>query len=179
MKNLLRCGAATVLVALLAGLAGCGAGGGSPSTSASASGAMSDGQLLAVGREYAQCLREHGLQVGQPTVERGRLRVPLVGSPPQQGAPPPQPVIPAACKAIVDRLPKNVMGRAPLSAADVRKLERFSQCVRENGIPDWPDPKADGTIPLNGTSIEVKSERFQTAQKACRKYYGGPLEESA
>jgi hypothetical protein len=177
MRNLLRFGAATVLVAVLAGLAGCGSGGGSPSASASA-GAMSDEQMLSIGREYAQCLREHGLQVDEPTVENGRLNVPLVAPPPQQGTPPPQPDIPAICKAIEDRLPKEAQGRAPVSAEDLQKIERFSQCVRENGIPDWPDPKADGTVPLNGTSIDVKSDRFQTAKKACQKYYDGELEES-
>jgi hypothetical protein len=179
MRNLLRYGAAGVLLAVLAGLAGCGSGG-NPSTSASASSdAMSEEQLLTIGREYAQCLREHGIQVDEPTVERGKLRVPLVGPPPQQGTPPAQPDIPATCRSIEDRLPKDAMGRAPVIPEDIQKIERFSQCLRDNGVPEWPDPKADGSIPLNGTSVDVKSDRFQTAKKACQKYYDGPIEESA
>jgi hypothetical protein len=181
MRNLLRYGTASVLLAVLAGCgSGSGSGSGDPSPSAASSGAMSDEQILAVGREYAQCMRDHGLNVPEPTVERGRLRVPLPLPPVegQQQGPPPRPEIPATCQSIVDRLPREVMSRAPMTADDVQKIERFSQCVRENGIPGWPGPKPDGTIPLNGTSIDIKSDAFLNAKRACQKYYDGPLEES-
>ena len=43
-------------------------------------------------------------------------------------------------------------------------------------MPDWPDPKADGTFPLVGTSIERegKSPRFLKAARACRRLNPDP-----
>ncbi|HEY0448613.1 hypothetical protein [Actinophytocola sp.] len=175
MRKLLRYGAASVLLTVLAG---CGSGGGNPSKSTSASAeTMSDEQILDIGREYAQCLRDHGLTIGEATVQDGRLNVPFVIPDGQQGTPA-APDIPANCQSIVDRLPEGTLSRAPVPAEDIPKIERFSRCVRENGIPDWPDPRADGTIPLAGTSIDVKSDLYQNAQRACQKYYDGPIEES-
>lgn len=181
MRNLLRYGVAAVLLAVLAGLAGCTSGSGNPSTSASASsGAVSDEQILAIGREFARCMAEHGLEVEEPIVENGRLIVPFVAATPQQGTPPSKPETPEACQSILERLPPSVLEAPPPSAEDIEKMEKFSQCVRENGFPDWPDPQpATGRFVITGTSIDVKSDRFQTAKKACQKHYDGPLKVSA
>jgi hypothetical protein len=173
MRNPFRYGVIAVLVTVLTGLGGCGAGGGDPTPSASAA-AMSDEQLLAIGREYAQCARENGLTVDEPSVEDGRLRVPLVVPEGQEAAPP---AVPAECESILRRLPEGVLGRAPVSAADVERIERFSQCVREHGIPQWPDPNPDGSIPLTDPSI-VKSDLFQNARRACQHLYDGELREA-
>ena len=37
----------------------------------------------------------------------------------------------------------------PPTAAELRRAVRFSQCMRERGVPDWPDPHPDGTYPLD------------------------------
>lgn len=61
-----------IVLAVLAGvlslpaLAGCGSGhGASPSASSST---MSDAQILALGKELAQCIREHGVITHDPEV---------------------------------------------------------------------------------------------------------------
>jgi hypothetical protein len=174
MRNPFRYGVIAVLVPLLTGLGGCGAGGDDPAPAASASAAMSDEQLLAIGREYARCARESGLTVDEPSVEDGRLRVPLVVPEGQEASPP---AVPADCESILRRLPEGVLGRAPVSAEDVERIERFSQCVRENGIPQWPDPNPDGSLPLTDPSI-VKSDVFQNARRACQHHYDGELREA-
>ena len=180
MRNLLRCGAATVLVAVLAGLAGCDSGGGHPSTSASASsGAMSDEQILAVGREFAQCMGEHGLEVEEPTIDNGRLLVPFPQSTPQQGTPAPKPETPEACRSILERLPESVLQAPPPSAEDMEKMEAFSECVRQNGFPDWPNPQPNGRFVITGTSIDIKSDAWQAAKRACQKHYDGQIRVSA
>jgi len=170
MRNHFRYGVIAVLVTVLIGLGGCGADGGEPDTPASAT-AMSDEQLLAIGREYAQCARANGVTVDEPSVENGRLRVPLVVPEGQEESPP---AVPAECEAILRRLPEGVLGRAPVSAADVERIEQFSKCVREHGLPQWPDPASDGSIPLTDPSI-VKSDLFQNARQACQHLYDGEL----
>lgn len=55
-------------------------------------------------------------------------------------------------------------------------LMAFSQCMRDNGFPDYPDPtlNADGTVgfglgrgALEEAGIDPRSEEFRTAREAC------------
>jgi hypothetical protein len=52
---------------------------------------------------------------------------------------------------------------------------KFSQCMREHGVPDFPDPQssADGNaiqVNGNGATLDPSSSQFQAAQQACNKY---------
>src|SRR5215211_4145528 len=59
------------------------------------------------------------------------------------------------------------VGSSPASSLDLDEaLLAFAQCMRHNGIPDFPDPVDDG-INLGGTDIDRNTPEFQTAQKAC------------
>ncbi len=174
MRNLFRCGAAAILLAALAGLTACTAGGaGAPARSPTA---MTDAQILAIGRELAQCIRDHGVpSFPDPTVDKGRLIQPA-----PEGITDEQ-VMPAfdACHAIADRLPPSATGEETVSAEDMQKLVKFAQCLRANGIPEWPDPKADGSFPIVGTPLEGKSERLMKARQPCQQYWDGPIRGSA
>lgn len=48
----------------------------------------------------------------------------------------------------------------------------FSQCMRDNGVEDFPDPDASGQLTIdsiaNHTSIDTSSTSFQQALTACR-----------
>ena len=48
----------------------------------------------------------------------------------------------------------------------------FAQCMRDNGITDFPDPDASGQLTIDGiannSSIDVNSASFQKALTACR-----------
>ena len=46
-------------------------------------------------------------------------------------------------------------------------LLKLSQCVRENGVPDFPDPNADGGYNLRGVSTGPDDPRIQAAMDAC------------
>lgn len=150
-----------------------GTGGGA---SASPS-AMSDAQILAIGRELAQCFRDHGVPgLPDPTVESGRLILPsgATDNIPQEQSD----AAMAACRSIADRLPPTALGdkgdpsRAPLSPADLAKARQLAQCLRGHGLTDFPDPRADGVFDLTGTSMahEGKSERMRVAFEACQQY---------
>jgi hypothetical protein len=45
--------------------------------------------------------------------------------------------------------------------------------MRENGVPDFPDPQADGGIRIQagpGTGIDPDSQAFKDAQAKCEQY---------
>ncbi|GIH12356.1 hypothetical protein [Rugosimonospora africana] len=168
--------APAVAVALLGGsglVAGCGGrSAGSPAASPSVA---TDGQILAIGREYAQCLRTHGIaNYPDPVVADGRLAWQVT-----DGADPKQMLqsnkaAADACHSILDRLPASAVKRRSFSPEDMQNLLRYAQCMRQHGIPDWPDPQADGTFELSpALRNEGKSSRRIAAGQACDQYLNG------
>jgi hypothetical protein len=167
----------TALLALTL-LGGCsstpsGSAGASPTT-------MTNDQILAIGREAAQCMREHGIpDFPDPIIDQhGQLQLPQGGAgdhakEEMDNNPDAQRV----CLPILDRLPPNVAGRSQgpgqFSQEDLANLLKFAQCMRRNGIPEWPDPKADGSFPISGTplSSEGKSARIRAGFQACKQYW--------
>ncbi|MEU0464963.1 hypothetical protein ABZ215_13250 [Amycolatopsis sp. NPDC006131] len=49
---------------------------------------------------------------------------------------------------------------------------KYAQCMRENGVPAFPDPDADGGFPalIQGGPVDPESPQFQAAEKACQQY---------
>lgn len=165
---------AAILVAAPVLTACASQGTGRPGASPSA---MSDAQILTIGRQLAQCYRDHGVPgLPDPNVENGRLILPsgAVDNVPQAQADAAR----AACQSIADRLPSSALGgkgdasRAPFSAADLGKARQWAQCIRDHGVADFPDPGADGTFNLAGTSLEhnPKSQAVRDANDACLQY---------
>jgi hypothetical protein len=178
-------GAAIALAGLLAvpacGAAGHGAGAGaSPSATA-----MSDARLQTLVNDLVRCIREHGAP-GMPDVrvQNGHVIQPDENSADNATK---QNVDAAlqACQKEKDRIPPAALGdgsdssskKAGPTAADVPKLRQFAKCMRENGLPDFPDPKADGSFPLAGSPLERegKSPRVIAGMQACRKYWDGGM----
>ena len=150
---------------------------------------MSDAEILAIGKQVAQCIRDNGVpDFPDPFVERGRLQLPENAANDMEGRYSQQVLDQAeqACKPIMDRLPESAIkgeeesdgdDRKTMGADDIETLKKLAQCLRENGIPEWPDPKPDGTFPLVGTPLEAegKSDRFIAAGQACRQYFTGSI----
>jgi len=45
----------------------------------------------------------------------------------------------------------------------------YSHCMRSHGVPDYPDPASNGSLPkTSAQSLGVSSSRFQAAQRACQ-----------
>jgi hypothetical protein len=174
-----RRAAAGVLLAGALALAGCGGGGARAAASPSASG-MTDAQLQVLVNNLIQCIRQHGAP-GMPDVP---VRDGHIGSLD------PNSVDQAtrdnfesarqACKAVEDRIPASVLGDSGQqsggpTAADVPKLREFAKCMRENGQPDWPDPRADGTFPGQDLIMTQGKAQVGPAIQACQKYWDGPI----
>ncbi len=53
-----------------------------------------------------------------------------------------------------------------------RKAVRFAQCMRDNGVSEFPDPDASGELTIdavaNGSPVDTDSAAFEQALRACR-----------
>lgn len=155
-------------------VAGCGGGRSAASASPPPS-AATDAQILAVGREYAQCVRTHGVAgFPDPVVADGRLGWRVTGDTNPKQLLANNKSARDACGPILDRLPPSAIKRPSFSPQEMRDLLRFAQCMRQHGYPDWPDPRADGTFQLPpSVQAEGKSPRRIAAGQACDQYLDG------
>lgn len=68
-------------------------------------------------------------------------------------------------------------GGKPPQKPDPAKLEKFAQCMRSNGIPDFPDPSAGGGLRIQsspGSDLNPNNPTFKNASKLCSTKYGLP-----
>ena len=58
------------------------------------------------------------------------------------------------------------------TAANHEKAMKFAQCMRDNGVSQFPDPDSSGALTIenvvNGSSVDPNSATFQQALSACR-----------
>ncbi|GAA4608540.1 hypothetical protein GCM10023107_87130 [Actinoplanes octamycinicus] len=136
--------------------------------------------MLALGQEWVQCLRDHGL-TRMPDVElspEGYLQFPAVDGYNWKDELRKHQDIIEACQSIEDRYPPNAFRpRQQYSADDLRKLAEYAKCLREHGIPDFPDPNAQGEFDVSGTSVEHgMSQRVrEQAENACKSIWNGDV----
>ena len=140
-----RLAAATTIALLTAGLlAGCG---GSSGEDADASGGSGDRAV-----RFAACMREHGVPDFPDPVD-GRFAMRGGGDPA---------ALRAAQEACQELAPS---GRATPQMQE--QLLAFCQCMREHGVPDFPDPEGPGRL-LVPRTIDVQSPQFEQARQACQ-----------
>jgi hypothetical protein len=82
------------------------------------------------------------------------------------------------CAAYMSAASTALRGGEQVERPDPAKLLQFSECMRANGVPDFPDPTGGG-LSLNRGSpgLNPDSPTFQNAQKECGRQVGlqGPL----
>jgi hypothetical protein len=158
------------LLLVVTGLAGCSAAG----ASHAATSTTVQPDRIAIWRQVIQCLRDNGMpNLPDPRFDsNGEPQFP--GGDP--GDPPPQ--AERACKPIYDRLPPSPgdsANRGDRPPTDIPALLRFARCMRAHGVPDFPDPKPDGTFPVAGTSLaRGKTPENVRAGQACRQLNPDP-----
>jgi hypothetical protein len=184
-------GAAGVLV-MIGALTACGSGGSSDGVasldgtresaqqSERASKAKKDPQEAF--RAFAQCMREHGIDMPDPQVsddaKGGNFTVQgPVGGAGGSGPSDEFKKADAACKKHLDGVVRGGDGKGP-SDADIAKAQKqalaFAKCMREHGI-DFPDPQFDGgriTQIAPGDGLDPNDPTMQSAMKACQKDSG-------
>jgi hypothetical protein len=139
-----------------------GCGGSSPSSKSS--GQNTQAQQL----KYAQCMRQHGVNVSDPN-QNGDQTI----QNPQGGVQQMQ----AAEQACQKYAPNGGQPPKP-SAQQQDAMIKFAQCMRNHGIP-IPDPPSQpqpgGAVPLipQNSGVDQNSPQFQQAQQACQHYLPG------
>jgi hypothetical protein len=58
-----------------------------------------------------------------------------------------------------------------IATGNPQKALKLSECMRANGVPNFPDPNGQGVI--QGSGIDPNSAQFQKAQQTCAKRLGG------
>ncbi|HEX5146993.1 MAG TPA: hypothetical protein VFV85_08220 [Conexibacter sp.] len=122
-------------------LAGCGGSSGDAGTA---------GADRAV--RFSQCVREHGVPDFPDPVD-GRITMRGGGDPAVLQA------AQAACRRFAPQ------GRATPQMQE--QIIAFSQCMREHGEPDFPDPQGPGRL-LVPRTIDTQSPQFEQARVACQ-----------
>lgn len=65
-------------------------------------------------------------------------------------------------------------GASPGSTSPEAAALAFAKCMRSNGLPNFPDPKASGGFFFHsGAGTNPSSPAFKAAQKACAKFMPG------
>jgi len=58
------------------------------------------------------------------------------------------------CIELVRQMPPPPENRRQ-SPERLAQMRRFADCMRQHGVTDFPDPKANGTFPLRGTRLRI------------------------
>ncbi|GAA4630500.1 hypothetical protein GCM10023196_056100 [Actinoallomurus vinaceus] len=158
--------AAAILIAG-AGLTACGGGSGSAKASSPAAaqpGKAGGNSTKAV--KYAECMRKNGVPEFPDPDPNGRVM--LTGKK-GSGLDPESSQFKAATQACKAYAPQGVVGGGQADPA----MLKFSQCMRKNGVPSFPDPQGGKLIMKQGSGVDPNSPQFQAAQKTCQKLLPG------
>jgi hypothetical protein len=188
----MRLGGVSVLVVAAAiGLAACGGGHSTPqvaslgtsgdpsSSSGSSASPQPTGNPTQLLDEWATCMRGHGdPNQADPTIDVNKA-IHITIPPGISGAAGPVNLKSGAygtCMPYLTAASTALRGGAPLPKPDPAKLEKFSQCMRANGIPDFPDPSGNGLQLRSspGSDLNPNNPAFQSAQKKCAQQVGIP-----
>jgi hypothetical protein len=161
------------LVGLALALAACGnrtpddgiaraePGAGDPSASATPAEKLSEDERRL---KFAECMREQGIEMEDPGKDgRGGVLF-RAGGKGEAGE------LEKAVQACRAYAPNG--GEPPkLDGEQLEQMRKFARCMRENGVPEFPDPDADGRVKIERRiGAGADEETFQKAHEACRQF---------
>ena len=148
----------TGLLVLGLGLAGCGGNGDEPAAQAS----TTSTETKAV--KYSECMRQNGVPSFPDPDANGRIQI---QAGPGSDLNPRSDTFKQAQEKCKEYAPQgNGAQGNPQQQADMLK---FVQCMRQNGVPNMPDPRPDGGMIISQKDgIDPNSQAFKDAQQKCR-----------
>jgi hypothetical protein len=155
-----------IILALLVAPVAAGCGSNKPTTSAGTASASSPG---ASAYAYSRCMRSHGVtNFPDPkvSVSGNSARVAIAVNPSITGSP----KFNSAQKACSKILPAPTGDDKSEQQAHARILLAFARCVRSKGIHDFPDPNAEGQLPLPtivAAGVDIHSRQLLDAATSC------------
>jgi len=132
-------------------------------------------EIQAAFQQFAQCMREHGIDMPDPKVSGGKGQITIGG----QGKPQDQQKLDTAQKACQHFIDVVQGGKRDLDPAKEKKLHdqalKFAKCMRDHGI-NMPDPQfQSGGRVSQRLDANPNDPKFQAAQKECQKLAPSPI----
>ncbi|MCD0442491.1 hypothetical protein LO763_02495 [Glycomyces sp. A-F 0318] len=125
---------------------------------------------------YSECMRDNGIaEFPDPEQQSGGgISLGLT-----EAVDPESEEFQAAAKACEDLMPGPGEGET-IDPEVYEALVEYSECMRENGVAEFPDPEPGGGIRMTGDmGFDPQSEEFQAAEAACEDLRpegrGGPV----
>jgi hypothetical protein len=146
-------------------LAACGGSGDSPRGPGTAAGGGAAGTGSDQYVKFARCMRQNGVPEWPDPIDGDKFRLPLRSD----GRPvinPKSPQFIAASRKCQSLAPPEWKSGSRPNPVDQAQALKYARCMRENGLPEFPDPK-DGA--LDPGDVNPNSPQFRNAQKACQK----------
>jgi hypothetical protein len=112
---------------------------------------------------FTQCMRDKGIDMDDPDPDSGRPK-------PGEGVDPDGEAYQAAMKDCQHLLPGSVSDDSS-DPGDMKKYQAFAKCMRENGMPDFPDPQPGGQGMFG--NVDRTNPNFQKASEACQDILAG------
>ena len=173
-----------ILLAAVAASAVAACGGASPASSGGPSTKGPDAKTKKALLQYAQCMRDHGVDMPDPNFSGGRVTI-RAGGPGDASSPQKMQAAQKACQKYQSQIKPPSMS-ASQKADFKKKALANAQCMRDHGITNFPDPTFDenGGAQIRigkDAGIDPQDPKFQAAQKACAKVGGiggGPSTQS-
>ena len=164
---------AALLGALILAAAGCGGGGSTSASGATSNGGGSQSTSKAdsaqqSGIAYAQCMRAHGVGnfpddaiTSNGSGTEVHLPQGITSNPDYQ----------SASKTCQPKLPKGGATGGGSSNARVQDEINWANCMHSHGVPNAPEPNAQGQMIMKGGSggVDPNSPAFQAGMQTCRK----------
>ena len=174
MSRALRPLAALALTAMVALISACG----SNAPSQTGTGGSNTAANLAKAVKFAQCMRANGVPAFPDPDASGQLTIDGVAN--GSSVDTSSPAFTQAISACKDLEPAGFMGHQR-SPEQQKVALKFAQCMRDNGVPDFPDPTPNGPL-IDTTRIPSIGEKdphsipgLQAAMAKCGAIYGGQL----
>ncbi|WP_144119844.1 hypothetical protein [Catellatospora sichuanensis] len=123
------------------------------------------------GLKFAQCMRENGVDMPDPDPNGGPVRVRISGGPVDRDK------FEKAQEACKQYSPFAEGGPANADPQMAENMRKFAQCMRDNGVPNFPDPDG-GRVMIDKTIGDDPD--FEAAQKLCQeKFMPGAVQKKA
>jgi len=106
--------------------------------------------------KYAQCMRQHGINMPDP---QGNGRIAAIA-----GVDPKDPAGAQKAQAANTACAKDLPNGGKPTAVDLQKQLKFAQCMRQHGVNE-PDPSPNGGG--QGISLNLNDPATKTALRAC------------
>ncbi len=118
--------------------------------------------------KFARCMRQNGVPWFPDPDTSGLTRI----TPPKGFDPKKMETAQQACR----QFQPEMDGDRRLDPEKLETMRQMAKCMRENGVPDFPDPSADGGIRLDAGKLGAGpgDPTFDKAEQKCSKYMPKP-----